>query len=394
MIRWWWRSAPAMLTHSSTGIWEGRGGLGVAKAGSTMRLRRALLGLALALASLAAVYLAASILPVRLIDFEHYRLAAQMLWQGQSPYGQVEFFAPPWIALALGPLLLLPPNVAAAVWFLGSVLAACLTVVAAERWLGILPGSPRAGLLVVLALALSPAALFVDITGQISTYVGLAVIVLLWQAGERRAHPAVVAIALLIAAAKPHLVALPVLLGLLEIIRCLGWKSLRWPLAALILAAGLSFAFDRQWPAHLLTAWLGGDYRGGQPGLVSPGYVGLSELGAPAWLFVPHALYAVYAWWRHGLSARTAALALSVGLLLTPYTRSYDLVLLTLPLVALLAAAWRERRRGLAVLALAAFAWLLPLTTFSVLTPVIVTLGVLALPIHGTVRGDAAVPGG
>ena len=363
----------------------------MAQVGATMTPRRVLLLLAVALASLLAVYLAAATLPIRLIDFEHYRLAAQMLWQGQSPYGQVEFFAPPWIALGLGPLLLLPPNVAAAVWFVGSVLAACLTVLAAETWLGLLPASPRAGLLVVLALALSPAALFVYITGQISTYVGLAVIVLLWQAGERRAHPAVVAMALLIAAAKPHLAALPVLLGLLELIRGPGWKRLGWPLAALIVAAGLSFAFDRQWPAHLLTAWLAGDYRGGQPGLVSPGYVGLSELGAPVWLFVPHALYAVYAWWRRGLRVDTAALALSVGLLLTPYTRSYDLVLLTLPLVALLASAWRARRPGLAVLALAA--WLLPLTAFSVLPPVVVTLGLLALPFHGTPRAPAAVPG-
>lgn len=354
-----------------------------------MTPRHILLWLVLALASLLAVYLAASFLPVRLIDFEHYRLAAQMLWHGQSPYGTVEFFAPPWIALLLAPLLLLPLNVAAAVWFLGSVLAVCLTVLAAETWLVILPGSPRAGLLVVLALALSPTALFVYITGQISAFVALTVIVLLWQAGQRRSHPAVVALALLIAAAKPNVAALPVLLGLLELIRYRGWKSLRWPLAIVIVAAAISFAFDRQWPAHLLTAWLAGDYRGGQPGLVSPGYVGLSELGVPVWLFVPYALYAVCAWWRRGLGTETAALAFSVGLLLTPYTRSYDLVLLVLPLLVLLRSAWCERRPGIALLALAA--WLLPLSAFSVLTPVLATLGLLALPFHSPRREHSPV---
>jgi hypothetical protein len=49
-----------------------------------------------------------AILPMHLLDFENYMTGSRMIWHLENPYGEVEFFAPPWMAILIGPFLLLP----------------------------------------------------------------------------------------------------------------------------------------------------------------------------------------------------------------------------------------------------------------------------------------------
>lgn len=123
-----------------------------------------------------------------------------------------------------------------------------------------------------------------------------------------------------------------------------------------------------------LAAWQGGAYRGGA-GLVAAGYVGLPELGVPTWIFAPLLAYVAWRWWRDGLGVRVLALAFAVGLLVTPYSRSYDEVVLILPSMACLAAP-AGPRHWLSP-ALMILAWIVPLFSLPVLAPILMTIAVL-----------------
>ena len=68
------------------------------------------------LMALVLAWLLSRVLPLDLIDFRHYEQASYLIWRGQNPYGVVEFFAPPWLAIFLLPLLPLPIKVASALW--------------------------------------------------------------------------------------------------------------------------------------------------------------------------------------------------------------------------------------------------------------------------------------
>src|SRR5207245_416478 len=109
------------------------------------------------------------------------------------------------------------------------------------------------------------------------------------------------------------------------------------------LLAATSFLWLPNWPVSLLGAWQGGAYRGGV-GFVSAGYIGLQELGVPAWLFAPLLVYVFWIWWQEGLSVRLLALACAASLLVTPYSRSYDQVMFILPTMACLAMDGRFKR--------------------------------------------------
>ena len=73
-----------------------------------------LVGLGALLAAVALAWLLSRVLrafsdtrfvPLALIDYLHYDQAARLIWQGKNPYGVVEYFAPPWLAVFLLPLL-------------------------------------------------------------------------------------------------------------------------------------------------------------------------------------------------------------------------------------------------------------------------------------------------
>lgn len=341
--------------------------------GLKSRLARLTPGITLVLTLVVLVGLLSSVLKVRLLDFENYLAATRILGHGGNPYGTVEFFAPPWLALLLFPLTPLPPAVSASFWLL--LLFACVggAVILSLHWLGHTSKTQRV-LFTTLIPTLMPGVLYSYVTGQISPLVNLAIMLAGWQivTSESVWLPA---LGLLLATLKPHIVAAPAGLCLLELIRRRHWRTLAITLIGFGVLCTLALLLLPNWPSALIQAWAEGKYKGGEPGLVSPGYAGLGELGVPFWIFLPLAAYMLWQWQRTGLDAHTFALALVTNLLLVPYSRSYDLVVLILPVLSL---AEFERQRDWAIFGLGiTSAFILPFTPLSVLAPVIMAIALL-----------------
>jgi hypothetical protein len=144
------------------------------------------------------------------------------------------------------------------------------------------------------------------------------------------------------------------LLILLELIRCRRWSPLLVACATLLALGTAGALFVPTWPGALLRSWTGGAFYAPRENLL-----GLATFGVPAWLTYPFAGYTLLLWWQRRLDLHTIGLGAAVNLLVVPYSRGYDYVLLLLPL----AAAWRTRpspNRRIA-LGLAAAAQILPL---------------------------------
>ena len=320
------------------------------------------------------VWLVATSWNVRMLDLENYVSASRMLWLGEDPYGSVEFFAPPWLALCLFPLIVLPPKLAVAVWLFVNVLAVGGAVALSTRWLCV-TGRLRRMFLMGALPVLIPGVLFCYVTGQIVPLVGLAMLFCAWRISSGMVNW-IVAIGLLFATFKPHVVVLPVLICVLELIRRREWSGLLRIAVCMAVASVFAFAVLPDWPVSLIGAWVQGDYRGGRPGLVATGYWGLRELGIPLWAMLPLALYTVSLWWRRGLNAQVFSLALTTNLLLVPYSRRYDHVLLILPFLSLMRFG-ELHDYGILLLAILAL-FVAPVTKlFWVLTPVLMTLALL-----------------
>jgi len=290
-----------------------------------------------------------------------------MIYQRQNPYGVVEFFAPPWLALLTFPLSHLPVKLASAIWLLCLLGATAAAVLISLQWTRQTSGM-RPLIFTALFPTLMPPVLYVYVTGQITPLVNAMLIVSAWRISSQ-AQLGLAALGLLFASLKPHVVILPATLCLLEAIRKRQWRLILVVLVGFTTLVGLAFLWRADWLSSLINAWLEGNYKGGKPGLVSPGYVGLSELGIPPFTFAPLVIYLLWQWLKAGLQPHVFALALAVGLLIVPYSRSYDLVVLIFPLIVL-ANMPQTRDRWLFALALLSF-FLLPLTSLSVTTPLI-----------------------
>lgn len=100
------------------------------------------------------------------IDFLVYYQAAAALNAGRSPYGVPGFIYPPAFATMLRPLALLPPGIAAALWFLlslGSLLLSVRLLLGVAR----IPRSPLARWTGAL-FCLSPPVVYTLVLGQIN----------------------------------------------------------------------------------------------------------------------------------------------------------------------------------------------------------------------------------
>ena len=310
------------------------------------------------------------------IDFCRFYTGSKMILAVQNPYGQLPFFAPPWLAFLLSPLLLLPRSSAALVW----VLLNMATIIASFQtfWtLASAPGQQQRSALLGLA-AIAPYALFTYITGQLSIVVLSACVLSAWGLTTGRHWPT--AIGLILASLKPHIVALPMVLVVLELMRRRQWQPLLIAPGVLV-AMGLAAALlVPAWPRTMLASWAGGAFYEPRDNLL-----GLSAFNVPLWSTYPFVVYALLLWWHRGLDTHVLALAVAVNLLAIPYSRSYDYVLLLLPLAAARAASPSPQRR--ASLGLVALAQLLPLFRVfipqaglvEVLAPALCTLGMLLI---------------
>jgi hypothetical protein len=313
----------------------------------------------------------------RPIDWENYMLAADRLRAGESPYQGVEFFAPPWIAILLIPLNLLPINYSSGIWLLISAAAAFSATLLWTRF-GSFPAVPRSRVFLSALTAASPLALYVYVTGQITALAEVALIALavLAASSGRRQILVLAVLAALLVTAKPHIVGFPLGLILLEAVRSRRWKVPTVFGATIGVAAAVSWLLRPDWPGEWLRALQTGEFLGG-PGLAARGYFGLREAGVPGILLWLPAGYSFFYWLRKGLTPPALALAIASGLTLLPYLRIYDHLVLW-PAAVTAAGLWRAKGpRIFAAVPLAAML-LLPLTDLAMLLPPLIVGMLLA----------------
>ena len=330
----------------------------------------------MALAEWGAVALAASALALRLSgpdprigddDFGVFYAGAASLAAGRSPYVG-DFVSPPWFALALLPLTLLPLPLARGLWFALNLALLLTATVACARLVG-LTWPRRRLLLATRAFARWPPVEFGLKLGQNSLRVWLLILIALLAAQHRSSSGAGGALAL--ALVKPQLAFLFVGGLALHLWRQGAARAFLLALAAIFAAlVAVTAALAPDSYADLLAlrprTW---NYWGSTVAL--PPLLA-AVLGSPAAglvLYVPLAVLGAAVLLRQWTAAKTdlaypAALTACATLLLTPYAYPYDAVLLQLPLLWLLATAQpltaRRVRWGavLGVLLLAAL-WLL-----------------------------------
>jgi hypothetical protein len=283
------------------------------------------------------------------IDFCRFYAASKMILTGRSPYAQLPFFAPPWLAFLLSPLLLLPCSSAALAWILTNT----ALVIGSSHILGTLAAVPkRYRLPTALLTALLPYTVFAYITGQLSIVALASCVLCAW--GLSTKHQGTAVIGLVLATLKPHIVALPMLLVLLELVRRKQWSSLLTASAALLTLGIAAGTLVPAWPRALLASWTSGAFYEPRRNLL-----GLAAFGVSAWPTYPLAGYALLLWWQRRLDLQILGLSAAVNLLIIPYSRSYDYVLLLLSLAAVWRAPPSPQRR--IALSLAIAAQLLPL---------------------------------
>lgn len=331
----------------------------------------AFLALAFALVSIFS-----SLVEYRPLDWRNYMLAASQILEEGSPYRSVEFFGPPWLAVALIPFVLMPSSLSSAAWLLLSVSAIFISSVMWTKFEGY-PSTPTARLLLSAASVASPVALFVYITGQITPLVELAFIWLaIFTIRGANGRLIVVAIASFLITSKPHIIVFPMLLVALEAVRRELWKVPLTLLATVLVAGTGTLLLLPSWPSEWFAAIVNGRYLGG-PGLVAQNYYGLREAGVPDFLLALPVIYTVFYWKRRGLTAPTIALSLASGLILIPYARTYDFIILW-PSIITASGLWLQKNhRVFQVAPIVAF-MLLPLSRFALLLPVL-TMGFLLL---------------
>ena len=313
----------------------------------------------------------------RPIDWQNYMVAAARLRAGESPYQGVEFFAPPWIALLLVPFSLLPIDYSSGIWLLVSAAAAFSATLLWTRSASF-PAAHRARVLLSALTAASPLALYVYVTGQITALAELALISLaaLAASSGRRRIMVLAVLASLLVTSKPHIVALPLGLILLEAIRSRRWKVPTVFGATIGIAAVVSWLLRPDWPGEWVRALQTGEFLGG-PGLAARGFFGLREAGVPGILLWLPAGYSILYWMRKGLTPPALALAIASGLTLLPYLRLYDHLVLWPAAVTASELLLAKGSRTLVAVPLAAML-LLPLTDLAMLLPVVIVGMLLA----------------
>lgn len=335
-----------------------------------------LVTLLVAAVAVALVLLVSPSIAVRPIDYAHYVEASTLILQGISPYQQVEFFAPPWFAFFMYPFLQLPTTLAPIVWLAVTVFAVCGTALVSSTWIGF-PSSTKGRYMATMATAILPPALYVYVTGQLSALVTFTLVYLAAKvpAPPRFASRLVPMLGFAVLTLKPHIVLLPALLLFLQLVRERDWKSVAYVASAMACLGALASIVLPGWPQPFLQALTSGQYRGG-PGLVATGYLGLRELGVPGWLLIPIVAYAMFYWWKHGPTPLAVSFAIVANLIVVPYSRAYDYVILILPALVAVHPTSRPLIFPTAVLAVVAIS-VAPITPLALVTPTLMAIALL-----------------
>lgn len=311
------------------------------------------------------------------VDWQHYIEAASRIAHRISPYNDLEFFYPPWFAIILTPLLILPHDVAAILWLLVGFISLFCSIF---QWGTIIkfPTNTRNKFLLSIAMILSPPAFYIFITGQASAVVilGLVYLFSLSHPSNKFSRFLLVFLCILGITTKPHLVALPFILYLLENIRLQQWHLLFMIFISLISLCIVSTIIYPPWWLEWFKAILGGDFRGGI-GLVAKGYYGLREAGIPSFILALPALYTMIYWLLNKDFVHVFSLAIVSNLILIPYSRTYDLVVLYPVCLYVLQLAINTPWKFIIQVILIVSICIIPLSQFALLIPVLVMICLL-----------------
>ena len=279
---------------------------------------------------------------------------------------------PPWYALAVLWLALLPIDLAVRLWFGLNLLMLFTSIwLMTEGWTGY-----------KRLIAFLPPFLFVPVLGTllVGQYVFPVLLgAALWVYAVEKEKPVWIALASALLTFKPHLGALILLAGLLYFVLrkdSFGYRALIYMVITGVLLLALGFIADPAWPLNYFHSLLAFRQVPGVPACTLctslPVVIGRFLNGKGGFALVPFfslvIFIALLTWW--GLTRRSviqypaALLTLSVFivLLVNPYLLNYDFVLLLVPFFVLM-----KRDRTLIEYLLLVFAYLLPLITLDFL---------------------------
>ena len=274
------------------------------------------------------------------IDFYQIFSGAQALWQGDNPYSW-QYHSPPWLALALGPLLHLPYDPVAGQyqapegWFWLSLAAFGGALGLWLPALGIRLRSLEGALLMAAALVFAPT-LQTLLHGQTIILLLLALSVLGTPPGR---SPLLAGFALAALTIKPQVTALVLGGVVLRLVANRSGVVVGAFVGIMAVAVAGSFLLRPTWPQDWWISLANGSlFTKGSP---APYHL-MTDLGIPATLALILALsfatvlglaYAWRAWTGRGKvpGPEFVSTGVVLGLLAAPYSHSYDFVLLLLP---------------------------------------------------------------
>ncbi|HEY5314065.1 MAG TPA: glycosyltransferase 87 family protein [Pirellulales bacterium] len=270
--------------------------------------------------------------------------------QGLGRYPFMPYYYPPWVGLALVPLLPLGYGPAKCVWL--ALLVEAVLAVAFLLRRQIPSVSPLLAMLVTAGFGVWWTALPI---GQTTPLVVLLVVAV-WRLGEAR-RDAAAGIALAWLTIKPQLAVLVIAGTLVWAARQRRWKLIAGCLCCLVLLLGASTWAQPDWLAAMLDAprvtplvtadnpWMGASWFCllGSLGLSGPiRYAAYAAVALPA-----TGMVMFLAWRRQTSLVELLGLACWAAPLVAPYARYYDLALMLVPLVALARRPLADNTRGL-----------------------------------------------
>ena len=263
-----------------------------------------------------------------LVDFNLGLLpAARNVLAGVDPYvTDIGFFSPPWVLYPIYLLAPLPDLVATLLWLFMILGATLASLHLTSRTLA--TPIKRKQMLLLSMLMLTPYSLQTLFSGQFTPIVMLGMVgVFAWD------NPFV---SLLLLSLKPQLGVLPALILMERLIRSGEWRRLLASMALVGSVIGASFLIVPGSFSHFSAGILAGRSLHHHPEWITTLPNALAQIGLDRAYIWP--LYLVVAIALVGLLVlrRDLAMVVTCSLLIAPYAREYDYVLLTIPALYLL----------------------------------------------------------
>lgn len=263
-----------------------------------------------------------------LVDFNLGLLrAARNVLVGIDPYtADPGFFSPPWVLYPVYLLTPLPEPISTVLWLLIVIGALLASLHWAASVFHIPVGRRRA--LLLLTLVLTPYSLQTLFSGQFTPFVMLGIVgVFAWDSPAG---------CLLLLSLKPQLGALSALILIGRLLKMRRWRTLLGSIGLVVAIVGASFLIVPGSFSHFSAGVLTGRSLHHHPEWITTIPNALAHIGVDKAYIWP--LYLAVAIAVLGLLVvrRDLAMVVTCSLLIAPYAREYDYVLLTIPALYLL----------------------------------------------------------